>query len=245
MKTEALLNNFVGKEIRDFLFPLNLIQGIYLNPKYWIRDNFIISNGLRSKFLTLFGTCFSITVCAFHIANMPLYAVTFSSVSFLLNRIVNLNIFTIGHSINCINSVKYSEHHVQLILSLQKVFQINNLDMSKMTNYTFFNWVYVLLISVEYLGIFISNNPTIEYYFSYNFLFGVFILIFDFNICYTIRIIKLIEIALLEWLKELQNGKKVDNTENNMYWKDMTEAYIQVLKAYKIYKMVFQDLVSP
>ncbi|XP_068625348.1 uncharacterized protein [Battus philenor] len=55
-RSEFLLDNYIDKDLRNFLFPLNIAQWVLCSQKYSIRYNFITSNDRYAKFFSFFVT---------------------------------------------------------------------------------------------------------------------------------------------------------------------------------------------
>lgn len=238
------LSNKVDKEVQQIFFPLNLMQIILLNPKYYIKNNFIHPNNCFNKFISVSGAI-SFTTLYIHILldmmldeNLRRYTP--------VNFVVFASIFTIlfkclGFIINSTIHFMYSKKSVLFVLYFQEVhrFLSNAADVKRCI---IINWM-----SVAAIFIFFIIAVTYDYvmFFKPPWNIVLYKLIFaaqDSNLIYAIRLMKFLTDKVKLWnihlLRIQQNGSC------RLQTKKMFQAYDQTLKCYNIVRNIYQLLVS-
>lgn len=189
------------------------------------------------------NVCFAIVVTAYTMRN----TLTIFSDIFTLIGIIFIYIYRIfGLAMLFMLDIVHSENNKSLITVIQSIHK--GIDFSNsIRSFVIWNWISVIIIFV--LNIFI--------YESYNIAFGYDIIkllknlqsvTFDANILYAIRVLILLRKYVNDWIKKvlkLKDEQEIDQTINSgVCCSKFFDIYKNILEAYKLYKTIFQALVS-
>lgn len=240
---DILASNFLDKDVQSMLLPLNLMQILSLNPKYNIKNNFINPNNISDKFILLCGIVIFLTSNVYRIVeillddNMKRYI----RIEFLyFASCLDFSFFCLGFITNFIINFIRTKETVKFILIFQEVHRYLH-NQARVKLFILRTWFcigllfgyYVLVIFYEYL---MYLNP------PWNVTFNLVIQItLDFNLIYAMRLIKLLTDKVDLWNRKLLLSHK--NGSNKRRCKIMFQAYVQIMKCYKIYKNIFQQSV--
>lgn len=234
-----LLYNNVDEEFQNLLRPLNLIQSIYFYPKYRIRDNFITSNSYATKLLAFFVTIGYIIIPFYQ---MVVRITGHTSIIGIKKVFIVPDYFAFANSvfgfgINFLSCVLLSNSNISLVLRLQEAYRILICSKSKLKTLIIYNWISIIallatdvIISVSFL--YVLNNLSLFNVFPY-FIY----MSFDFNIIYAICMSRMLSKTIVMWNLRVSG-------EDELCWKKMSNAYMNILEAYALYGKVFQSYVS-
>ncbi|XP_037298940.1 uncharacterized protein LOC119190675 [Manduca sexta] len=237
---DILLNNAIGKDIQSIMRPLNLIQNIYCAPKYRIKDNFIIPNGIYENLISFSAVLALLIICVSNIAfsscPIKILSADLICISDVLNEVISL----MGFIINSWVSITQSNNNVQLLLLLQTNHRLMEFAERDVSLLKISNWIKVIALYSCSLGVYTSLHMYFHIPYIHTVFFDVIVLCFDMNMVYAIFIMKLIVKNLIHWHKEIQ---KPENAL--ILYKDrMFHLYMNIMLAYKLFKKAFQLLVS-
>ena len=232
-------NNLVDKDVQKMLSPLNLMQYTMFCPKYRIKNNFITPNSLISNFVSMIVTVAFIFLFIFgtYFVNVNKYSLGYST--FI---IISFNIacvfFCIGFILNLVIGITQTRNNVQFVLIFQKVHKLFNQD--SVNHFIIWNLILGIVALGFYLIIFTcffvqSGLPFYSVFYCY------LAVVFDFNIIYAMRLIKLLENKMNQWNCFVTNFQKLDS--HNFSTKEF-KAFVDILTCYDLHKNSFQPLVS-
>ncbi|XP_075985577.1 uncharacterized protein LOC142982778, partial [Anticarsia gemmatalis] len=152
-------------------------------------------------------------------------------VMIILNAVLYASAFLLFYILNVIQS----RQHVEMILHIQKAFRI--VDYKNYKKYISVKWGYILRNSGAYFMFLIAKLDIFvaTYFFS--------LVYFDVNLTYARTITDLIIGGLSAWKSELQYHTKRClelNVDEEEIWKDLWQAYSDLMEAFNIFKTVFQ-----
>lgn len=249
-KNETLLHNVVQRNFQNYLRPLNILQTWVAYPKYLIRDNFITPNGLWTNLLSLAVTC---VYMVFTVNRAMTFNTNRTNVmmgtpkirgSFFIMRSVNFFLYTVGHFNNLYSNYHHRDRNVTLVIKIQET--LNKLPKKrKLANESFFNWLYGILILLDFYFFYIVLNCAHRSRCTFFELMSDLVLLgFHVNMLYAIRIMSLIKGNILSWICEIEGIKRNNIKIEPQYWLKMFEIYSLIMDSYIIYIQVFQELAS-
>lgn len=236
---EILLKNLIDGDVQTIFLPLDVMSAVTLYPKYRIQDNYITPNSRVAINLSLLGTItyISLLVCQFTL--MCCYYENSDLIFFA--SIYDTSHYCFGFFINFILCLKYSEYNVKFVLALQDVHRFLNIG-SSFRSFTVWNWVMPISCAtfafMSYLFYFIALELYVSEFSSF------IVIIFDLNIIYAIRIIKLLEITMVLWNAKALKLPDFDDADAKLYNQEVFKAFCKILKCYELYKVLFRIPVS-
>ena len=232
-------NNSVDIEVQKMLSPLNLMQYTMFCPKYRIKNGFIYSNSLFSNFVSMIVTAVFICLSTFgtYLVNFnkeSLGLPTFMILSFNLSCIY----VCIGFILNFVIGINQTGNNVAFVLIFQTVHRLFNKD----RQFILWNLFLEMLAVGSYFIIFTcfllkSGLPFYSVYYCN------FVVVFDFNIIYAMRLIQLLESKMNQWNLRVTNSQKLDTPEDHFSNKEF-QAFVDILTCYNLHAISFQPLVS-
>lgn len=236
---EILLNNFVDKDVQTMLKPFSLIQTITVYPKYCIKNNFITPNSRRSNLVSLFATIsYILTVCYQVFVMYPHSEKEFYlGISYIFFACLK----SFGHITYFVTGVIYSVHITKFVLNVQDVHRFLN-DKASFKRFTVWTWAitisYTIWAVAQYIEIQCNRELTLEN------LTQIIVLIFDFQLIYSARFIKLLELKLVLWNVQALKWEEHGNVDTKQRNEKIFEVFVKIFKCYKLYKHAFRHSVS-
>lgn len=248
-KTEYLLNNIIDKNIQDFLLPLNYMQSCFVLKKYIISYNFITPNSLVYNMVSLLGL---ITVMFLHtypfltrkMINMKM------SEFVLLSSIFNLLFRNVSYIITYILNLTNGLNNLQLIIKIQRAHRIICIPENVFKSYIIWNWIHVLIKFPLYTVNFLLFIYYMDLFNIYKMTYVISIMYFDCNIIYASRLMKLLKFEMIYLKEMIKKCSKINPEKGNEYkykkinCKKITQAYVDLISAFDIFKKVFRFSVS-
>lgn len=234
----------VDAEIKAFLRPLNLLQSLFFFSKYSIRDNIITH---KSSFSSVLCVVSIITMLSLFIIRIKID--TYHEIISYFGAIIIFDFIycAIGFLLNFYSCIFYRIYHMNLILNIQELYKSKMLIHIQLHFCVKWNWIYVTICSTLYVF-------NIFFYFYLNreniLLSSIYILsllTFDANVIYLTSIIKILQIALNQWVSDVKYYSAVklllpiEERSRNCLNRLTTLTYI--LEAYNISSRVSQFLV--
>lgn len=232
-RVEILLNNLVDKDVQAMVTPLNIMQFLTLCSKYRIKDNFITPNCRVTNLVSLFGTLLYLAIIADH--TRSIYNRNTPTV-FLITQWIDICIHVIGFVVNFVVCVMCSDHNVMLVLSIQDVHRLLN-DEVKCKSFNFWNWFLLFFLNIANMSMFFYFNISTST-FSLD-IEVMTLLVFDFNIIYAIRILRLLESKVVLWNIEVLKSQQTEEYNLKMF-----NILVKIYECYELYKACFEYLVS-
>lgn len=242
--TEFILDNYLDSDFQKFLYPLNFFENLLSLSKYSIRDNFITSINRSGTLYSYLSTVFIISVYILIVCLDE--GIKNFSPDLLVVGIINYVFTIIGRIVyNCTNN-GFSDSHVNLILSIQRLQRKVKINYK---NLTFYNWIFFTILCCYYIILFIiqayAGRGT-----PYILITYVIEGIDDFNSLYFIRINKLLleyTILIESKLKSVKNfdvslinsGRLREQSLDKIF-----KAFLEMSKATSTYKNISEIPVS-
>lgn len=240
---EVLLNNRLDEEIQRILFPFNFFLTLFSCPKYSIRDNYITPNGNKILIFQLFGICFvtAITIDLLGLTNLATFlpsgnAFIIKLISIFLNLTRWFNFIS-----NAILNIKNSLDNVCLIIMIQSIYK--SVKVTGVFSFTVVNWIIVTIP----IFIMVSASMSVAIIFSVipNFFHNActYILIsYEIDFLYNTRILHLLCKYIDHWIKKIDMMTN-DREDDEAYCLKLFETYQNILKAYEMYKKLYEVVV--
>lgn len=245
---EVLLNNRIDKEVHSIFYPFNFILTLFFSSKFSMKDNYITPNGNKYYIVLSFIVLFVIVICVYRICSGDGGEAIENDGNNMIPLFINLSYYTyysFGYTMLFILNITHRDNNVLLILRIQIIHR--SVDFSNRIR-SFINWNWISLLFVVLIDIFIYTlfYASSKYLNNLNFAIDVtcdlMFTTFDINVVISIRIITLLRKYLEEWIKKAQMIN--DEQENDINCIKLFETYQDILEAYKLYKIIFQVLVS-
>lgn len=241
--TKDLLYNHLNKTIQRFLKPLNLLQNLFLIPKYKIRHNFITANGLISKIMSF---CIRLLFITLFIQQLIFTDGSFySNINKTLHFLDQIDSYLLIMSfiLFYIQSIFYSSENVQVIVLIKEISGLIKIKAIAMKKLILCNWIIFVLSLVDTFVLHVLFHVYYNYFDIYDIVYDIFVTIMHLSIVYTMRIIKLLKIFLDDLTARIGSIADDSNTEEVNY-EDVYIACDKVLKTYRIHTKSFQSQVS-
>lgn len=242
-RVKVLSDNLVDKDVQSMLFPLNLMQNIFLCPKYSIRGNFISQNSSLSNFASLCGTVALIALYFYRIYKFYSDNDIRTYVNFMyISSYFDFGLFCIGFIMNYIVGVIKTKRNIMFLLKIQDIHRfLNEKDNSR--RFIVGNWIIIISVLVFYFSITTYISITLNLP-VYMYLCIYVLICFDGNIVYAIRLIQLLKDKVVLWNTQALRFSRTEDTNMKFYYKRLFQAYASILECYDIYKNSFQHMVS-
>lgn len=228
-------NYCIENELHKILCPLNFTLKFFGTPKYRIRNGRIIP--IEKKIMTMWFLIVIIMsiYCTYHVV---LAHKTLKMINFL-NLIYDIFI-CFGYTILFIVEFKSSQDNCYLIILLDEIHR--RIKFSDETySFVVWNWIFALstisFTLLLLLGFYIFTPVST--------IIGIICdcayIMFDMNLVYAISVLMLVNKYLDVWIKSVL----ILNEENNgISCQNLFETFLHIMHAYKLYKKIFNALVS-
>lgn len=247
---QVLPNNRLDKDVQRIVCSFNVALGVFFNTKYNVQNHHIYSNGIKYRMFSFSCMLIMNLSCIYRIVATDIRDVNKNMSSteedfFSLFVTIYYILFMVGFTLSFILDNVLKDHNVLLVLMIQSLNK--SIDLSKgIMGVVVWNWISILTI------IFIDSF-TILLYYATCFYPNVIDMILDIavntlffgleiNLAIGTRIIILLRNYLYEWIKEILNMN--DDHENKEQCLKLLDVYQNIIKAYNLYKRIFQVLVS-
>lgn len=236
------------KEVQTMFRPFHIVQYIYFLSKYQIRGNTAYQNSLLYNVFSGLFTALQITYIV--IANLRIsYSKTLEGIAFVkfFCDLQEVLLMCLGNLINLFTNILKGPTNVLLPPIIQNLCEIIRLhgreDVFK--KFTFINWVYVLYcVLSQSMWIIIFEYSFSTVYEMDQVLSYLLYVIYDVNVLYGTRIVKLIREALEIWIEDVRNSELVAESEREEYFERLFTVYLEIFEVYKTVADAIQPLVS-
>lgn len=234
------LKNLIDNDVKSMLLPINLMQNILLNRKYYIRCNFIYPNGFIYKCVSF---CWMSTFLALKLYRVyEIFSDKYISLDSTPTHYVDLYLDTplcsFEYTVNFfINAVK-SEQYVLFVLKFQKVCRLLDNGAGKARNFIS-NWLFCIVLLL-YHGLLRSTYIFVmgmQWTVAISLLSHIFN---DANIIFAIVSIKQLTAKVIQW--NLQVSRR--DCFHDINCETLFKAYVNILECFEIFKDCFQFPVS-
>lgn len=240
---QDLRNNFIRKDVNRFFYPMHFVLTMILSAKYTLKDNFITSKGIK-----YYITTYLILLLVIIIYTYQFFCDVYYDENHLNQSVdrISTTVFFYIYYIVCFNSIfilniMKRNSNVLLILTIEKIHDIifNNRSIERFIVWNWFLSIFLLIYDLFcYITVLVLN----PYYDIRDLVFDYMFTTLNLNFVYAIRII----ILLTEYVKEWKNNIVTMNEDedNEEYCIRMFDVFQNVLEAFKIFKELFQLVVS-
>lgn len=240
----VLLKNHLDKDVQKMFYPFTVLLTLSFSAKYSIKNNIITTTKRKICVLKILSIFFVIggTVDRIYRKDIIRFANDGNTTTMLFLDFIIPVTRCLGYLINFLLNVVYRYKNIYLLLLIQTIHK--NIDFSKnIRSFITWNWILPLSIVLINLFCFIVFGASYNYFNLYKCLVELIFISFDIDFVYAIRIIILLSMYLERWI---QNVRLMNGGEENdkIYNKRLVETYQCILKAYDVYKTLFQVMVS-
>lgn len=243
-RADIVPDNFIDKDVQNMLLPLNIMQHVFVSPKYIIKNNCIIPNNCYSYF---FAACFAIFYVA--IFSYRTYCRITSKSPTDYYKFSDDGTNYIGQIIVCIMPIIslyavifQSDSNVRLILKFLNIHRFLNNE-TEFKRFIVFTWISVILI-FTFMFIFIAFTYISFKLPYYNIICGFLIESININIVYAIRLIKVLTQKIVLWNRKTFELQSMEDRERKDCCYKLFQAYVDILDCFDIYRICFQQTVS-
>ena len=247
-----VLNNRLEKDIEKWVNSYNFPLNLFLISKYNVQNGYIYSNGRKYRAQAFCFVFLLNALCLYLILSVDVTDLKISSLeSYALTLFITFTYiaYSIGCTIMFILDILHKDKNVLLVLKIQAIHK--SIGRSKtIQNCIICNWILFATV------IFINFSLYILYHLSANYAFGIMVFLenicditiipWDINIIMAIRIVILLRKYLEVWIKEILmlNDVLGSEQENDEHYHKLLLVYQNILKAFNLYKQIFQVMVS-
>ena len=216
------------------------MQYVLFCPKYCIKKYKIFPNSLISITISLIVTVvfMSLFILSTYWVNLEKDTLGYTTFMLISSK-YDCMFYCVGFAMNFVTGLLQTNSSIQFVLVFQRVHRILIKDASvkKVINSSWFlgsTGIYVIISTGIHI---LLRAPFFSIYVCY------LMLVFDYNVFYAIRLLKLLENKVVLWNVQVLNSQEIENTlsERNQ---QLYQAYVDIIKCYDIYKSCFQQLVS-
>lgn len=242
--TEILLNNHLNEELQKFLKPLNLLQNLFLLPKYKIRGNFITPNDLKCK-LKCLGIALLFTVLVIYKyfnRNIDIFGLKVN-ITFKLISLSNYVFCIVNVVLIEIQTIFQSGRNVVVVVLIKDIYGFikrKNLTLKKLI---LSNWIGLVLMLFSTYIVYIAFHVYLKYFDIFDLFRDTVLMVSLFNMMYTVAIIKLLKIFLEEVTDRIRSMQD-DSDTDDLDYDQISLTYEKILRAFKIHSKSFQYAVS-
>lgn len=204
------MNKKIDKEVKRLLFPLNFMQILVFNPKYYVKNNFINPNNCFNKIILLCGAGIFVTSYIYRIMEIWLDENfrRYSSINYLMfASYFDFGIRCLGFIKNCFFNFTQTKNNILFVLHFQEVHRFLS-DGPSLKRFIIRSWMSIVaifgfyIIMALYLYFMFINPP-------WNVIFDFFVVVsLDTNIIYAMRLMSLLTDKVVLWNIQLLLARK-------------------------------------
>ena len=242
--------NRLDKDIQGIAFSLNCTLSMFFHSKYNLRDGFIYPNGKTSRIVSILCMLFMNLSSISRIMNINVRDMNNDMTSleedfFTLLASFLIVTFILGFTTMFILDIVHRNNNVLLILNIQNIFK--SIDLSQSIQ-NLIDWNWISTITIVIYNIFIH---TLYYWTSHypdiidlivDCIIGILFFALEINLVVATRIIIILRKCLDQWIEDflMMNGER----DTYASYLKFLQIYRNIIKAYNLYKRIFQVLVS-
>lgn len=241
---KVLHSNRLHKDVQRMFYPFDVLLTLLFSAKYRIKNNCITTTKRKFCVLKILSIVFVVGGTFERVYRKDINRFTndddTATMSFL-GFIIPVT-RCLSYLINFLLNVVYRYKNIYLLLLIQKIHK--NVDFVKnVRSFIIWNWILLATIVAVNLFGFIIFAASYNYFDLFKCLIELIFISFDIDFVYGVRILILLSMYLERWIQKVRlmnDGKENDK----IYYKRLLETYQYVLKAYDVYKTLFQIMVS-
>ncbi|PZC77052.1 hypothetical protein B5X24_HaOG200701 [Helicoverpa armigera] len=241
---EVLLNNRLDKEVESIFYPFHVILTLLCASKYCIRDHFITPNEYKFYTVNFISLSYVVASFAYQMYNNQLVhihrsdnniVVSFLSVFLPISR-------CICHILYFVLNIMHCQNNVFIIVLINIIYKSLN-SFQKVRCHIINSWILLALILLIHAWLTITYIVIYEIYFDViHHVSEVLLYIFDIDFVYNVRVLLMLTNYLNSWIENIKlfdDGQEYDK----IHYIKMFQTYLNILRAYDVYKTVSQVLV--
>lgn len=229
-------NNFSDKQFQKMFLPLRLLQHVLFLSSFHIDHNCIRPHNYFYHTISFIGT---LSFVIFYSVNY--FEMSFKKYCFFINVINTFNgyfliiAFIVFYCLNVIQRIDSA----QMVLYIQKALRIINYKHHRF--FYIWNWVYVIIHFVIFCfgSVLYCDLQTICLLYT--------LIYFDVNISYGLRIMALIQDAMVTWIAEFECycklGVEFGEEKYKEHLERLFDTYLDLVRAFGLFKRIFQFAV--
>ncbi|KAF9800096.1 hypothetical protein SFRURICE_016973 [Spodoptera frugiperda] len=228
----------IDKELQRILRPLNFILKLFGTPKYRIQNGRNIpidKKSLTIWFLTVIIASVYCSVCSVNNRRSKYNMLNFVNVTYDF-------FLCFGYTISLIGELSNRQNNCSIIILFHKIHR--SIKFSKEIQ-TLVVWIWFHTFTTVFYGFIVVVILHIIY--TDMLLIGVICdsayMTFDLNLVYAISILMLLNKYMDEWVKSVLMFNEEQEDGDNMDCQHLLETYLDIMKAYNLYKKIFRILV--
>lgn len=239
---EFLISNCLNKDVQKMFYPLDLMNKLFFSSRYDVRDNFVTPNG-KIYHITKFSIAMSVLTFFLYQAlnsNYKIGAGLDDSAVIMVFVIFITIVYYGGFTLLLFLNFKHANKNVFFILTIQMIYE--EIDYKKrVQNFILWNWFSILsavginMFMLLLYYYFLNHLDSIEFFCDFVFI------TFDIHLVYAIRIIILLKEFLEIWSTDILSMSY--DEENYEKCEIMFSVYKNILRAFNLYKTLYQVLV--
>lgn len=225
------------------------MQSCFVLSRYKISHNFITPNSFVYHMISLLGLVIVMLIHTFsfvmnHFTNLESSELVYWTLIF--NFLFRMTSFLITYILNTTNGL----NSIDMIIKIQEAHQIITTPENILKKYTFWNWIHVIIKFPSYTLIFMIFVYFVELLNISKMLYVISVMYFDCNIIYASRLMKLLRIEMICLKENLKKSSEPNTQRKNvsrnkkLCCKKITQAYLDLLSVFDIFKKIFSFPVS-
>lgn len=249
-KTHKLSKNAIDSEVKAFLRPLNLMQSSFFMSMYSFRDNFITKKSAMSITFSLLSV---IVATAIYIVRIVKKGIP--DMLYFINNLFDTVFYSFGFALLFYVCIDIKDYNINLVLKIQDIYRSRTITRHSLRRITKISWNYFISSTIIYGVLSCTSfyfNRENRFISMLEILCFCMLVVFDVNIVYYTQIIKILTVAMRQWVIDLKYYTIIkniiknlrENEPENCYWRKKETAFANILEAFDILKGASQLLVS-
>ncbi|KAF9799864.1 hypothetical protein SFRURICE_017098 [Spodoptera frugiperda] len=233
----------LDEDIQRMFYPFNCLLLLLCTPKYAIRNSYIVPNGITRTILSFLSVCFVIIVSVFYLFFQEQNDVYASAHEGAIELVITIFLHILYISITImifVLNIIHSKDNILLMVSIQKIYR-SFIIIKGVNSFVIWNWIIAGVTIISNIAIYTSFHMTSNgvYIFTLPLLIrNCMYATVDVNCVYAIRVLALLNKCLDEWVDRI--ARLNEEEEYYMNTTKLVNVYLDILKAYKLYKTLFQ-----
>nr|WCC57984.1 gustatory receptor 50.2 [Papilio polytes] len=246
------INDFSSKhQIQSFLgevlFPLTIMQFVSLSPKYLIRNNFVIPNGLLANVVICLITAVVFVLFAY-VSYFHIIAMTSDiPVHWLYLYIFLFLVYALGYLVNSVVIVLQSHINVGLLIRIDVIDRNLKIRKIEKRRLVIENWVLCIFIILFHL-----SNACVQCFlasasYADTSLSMLIVIPWDLNVIYSTIMACLLRRQTDTWItnmKSLLKARHLSENFQNFHWHAILNAYLTITDSYSICEKITEITFS-
>ena len=227
--------NMIKKYVQSVVRPFDLMAALYILSKYKTKNGFVAPNSFFYNVVS--GVWSLVFIITYFLSLFRKFFTTGLEGYNFVNLFTNILIFFLYFMENVVNfctNVMHRYSNVILALRIQNICEMFKVNGESLKTYIFMNWIYLFAVIFNHIIWLISYNISFSSVTSFDeIITNTFNLIFDSNMLYFGRLMKLILQPLEIWVDDVRKLIIMNDTGNEFYWERKFRVYMDIVGAYE------------